>query len=145
MRRMCLSVCAALTLPLAACQSADKTGSTSSPAASVTLEGQASYLERIAVTPGSMLHVEVVDMRHAEARLGAIAGDKFTASRVPIPFRLTIEGGKIEPNVQYGVRASLRDVDDRLQFKTEQPVPIDLKAPAPLEIRLVRAHGEKIE
>jgi uncharacterized lipoprotein YbaY len=140
MRRSCLAVCAALTLPLAACQGADKTGETSSSA--VTVTGKAFYLERIAPPPGAMLHVKVVDMQHADAALGVVAADKFNATLVPIPFELEVKGAKIEPNTQYGVSASLRDVDDRLLFTAEAPVPVDLRAPAPLEIRLVRATDE---
>ena len=142
MRRSCLAVCAALTLPLAACQGADKTGETSSSAQTVTVKGEASYVEKIAPPPGAMLHVKVVDMQHADAALGAVAADEFNASLVPIPFVLEVKGSRIEPNKQYGVSVSLRDVDDKPLFRTEAPVPVDLRAPAPLEIRLVRATGE---
>lgn len=142
MRRSCLAVCAALTLPLAACQGADKTAVTSSSAQTVTVQGKAFYLERIALPPGAMLHVKVVDMQHADATLGVVAADDFNASLVPIPFELEVKGSKIEPNKQYGVTASLRDVDDKLMFSAAAPVPVDLRAPAPLEIRLVRATGE---
>ncbi|MCY1010866.1 YbaY family lipoprotein [Nannocystis pusilla] len=142
MRRSCLAVCAALTLPLAACQGADKTAETSSSAQTVTVTGKAFYLERIALPPGAMLHVKVVDMQHADAALGAVAADDFNASLVPIPFELEVKGSKIEPNRQYGVSASLRDVDDKLMFSTAAPVAVDLRAPAPLEIRLVRATGK---
>lgn len=142
MRRSCLAVCAALTLPLAACQGADKTGETSSSAQTVTVKGKAFYLERIVLPPGAMLHVKVVDMQHADAALGAVAADDFNASLVPIPFELEVKGSKIEPNRKYGVSLRLRDVDDKLLFMTEAPVPVDLRAPAPLEIRLVRATPE---
>ncbi|PCC71228.1 putative lipoprotein [Nannocystis exedens] len=144
MRRLSLALCAALTLPLAACQDADKTGETSS-AQTVTLQGKAFYLERIALPPGSMLHVKVVDLRNAEATGGAIASDVFNATQVPIPFELEVKLSKIEPNTPYGVSASVRDADDELWFKTEAPVPVELKAPAPLEIRMVRTTGEKVE
>ncbi|WAS94207.1 YbaY family lipoprotein [Nannocystis punicea] len=145
MRRMCLTVCAALTMPLAACQGADRADNPSSPARTVTLQGNASYLEKVMPTPGSMLRVQVVDTRHPDAALAVLAEDSFNASSVPIPFRLEIEGKKIEPNVQYGVRASLRDVDDKVRFKTDTAVPVDLKSPAPLELRMVPTSGEKIE
>lgn len=142
MRRSCLAVCALLTLPLVACQGADKTAETSSSAQTVRVTGKAFYLEKIALPPGAMLHVKVVDMQHADAALGAVAGDDFNASLVPIPFELEVKSSKIEPNKQYGVSASLRDVDDKLMFSTAAPVPVDLRAPAPLEIRLVRATGK---
>jgi uncharacterized lipoprotein YbaY len=145
MRRMCLTLCAALTLPLAACRGPDRADSQSSPARTVTLQGNASYVEKILPTPGSMLHVQVVDTRHPEAARAVIAEDSFNASSVPIPFRLEIEGKKIEPNIQYGVRASLRDVDDKVRFKTDTAVPVDLKSPAPLELRMVPTSGETIE
>ncbi|MBZ5713966.1 YbaY family lipoprotein [Nannocystis pusilla] len=143
MRRLSMIVCAALLLPLAACQGADKPGSPSSPAQSVTIQGDASYLEKIVLPPGSMLHVQLVDTRHADTARAVIAEDKFPATTVPIPFRLEVEGKKIAPNVQYGLRASVRDVDEKLVFTTDTAVPVDLKSSAPVEIRMVRAGGSR--
>jgi uncharacterized lipoprotein YbaY len=131
MRRLSVALCTALILPLAACQGADK---------SVTVKGEASYLEKIVLPPGSMLHVQVVDTRRAD-KAHVIAEDKFPATGVPIPFQLEVEAAKIEPNVPYGVRASVRNVNEKLEFASDTATPVDLKSPAPLEIQMNRAAG----
>lgn len=127
MRRLSAVLCAALILPLAAC-GADKT---------VTVKGEASYLEKIVLPPGSMLRVEVVDTRPS-GKTHVIAEDTFNVTRVPIPFQLEVEAAKIDPNVSYGVRASVRNASEKLEFTSE---PVDLRSPAPLELRLMRVGG----
>jgi putative lipoprotein len=73
-----------------------------------TVEGTASYRERIALRPGAVLEVELLDISRADAPADRLASIRIKAAgRVPIPFTLHYDPAMIEANRSYAVTAKL--------------------------------------
>ncbi|HSA81960.1 MAG TPA: YbaY family lipoprotein [Geminicoccaceae bacterium] len=73
-----------------------------------TIEGDASYRERIALRPGAVLEVELLDISLADAPSERLASIRIRAqSQVPIPFVLHYDPAMIELNRTYAVTAKL--------------------------------------
>jgi putative lipoprotein len=72
------------------------------------IEGEASYRERIALGPGAVLEVELLDVSRADAPSQRLASIRIKAQgQVPIPFTLHYDPALIEPNRTYAVTAKL--------------------------------------
>jgi putative lipoprotein len=73
-----------------------------------TVEGTASYRERIALRPGAVLEVELLDISRADASADRLASIRIKApGQVPIPFTLHYDPAMIEANRSYAVTAKL--------------------------------------
>jgi putative lipoprotein len=73
-----------------------------------TVEGTASYRERIALRPGAVLEVELLDISRADAPADRLASIRIKApGQVPIPFTLHYDPALIEANHSYAVTAKL--------------------------------------
>jgi putative lipoprotein len=73
-----------------------------------TIQGEASYRERIALRPGAVLEVELLDISRADAPSQRLASISIKAQgQVPIPFVLHYDPAMIEPNRTYAVTATL--------------------------------------
>jgi len=145
MRPILLSI---VVVALAACQSVpapDRGGGKSvtphQPAPVV--HGRASYLERMLMSPGAVLEVQLIDDRIADAPGAAGSatvarmsyGDLHTP---PYSFDLPYDPARVAAGGRYSLRATLREADGRLVFATGARVPVVPGAAAPVEFRLVR-------
>lgn len=115
------------------------------PHQTATVEGRATYLERIAAPPGARLSVQLVDAQLADTPAAVIASQEFTdLSGPPYAFSLTYDPAKLRPNGQYGLHAGLRDAQGKLWFVTDTRVPVTLGTSSPVEFRMVRAGGDPV-
>jgi putative lipoprotein len=73
-----------------------------------TIEGEASYRERIVLRAGAVLEVELLDISRADAPSQRLASIRIRAQgQVPIPFTLDYDPAMIEQNHTYAVTAKL--------------------------------------
>jgi putative lipoprotein len=89
-----------------------------------TIEGSASYRERIALRPGAVLEVELLDVSRADAPAERLASIRVRAKgRVPIPFMLHYDPAMIEQNRTYAVTAKLI-LQGRVVFRSDTVHPV---------------------
>jgi putative lipoprotein len=86
--------------------------------------GTLMYRERMALPPGSVAEVWLLDTSLADAPAVEIAYQKIEGpGNPPIPFALDYDASKIEERMQYGVRATIRH-DGRLLFTSDTHYPV---------------------
>jgi putative lipoprotein len=84
-----------------------------------TIEGEASYRERIALRPGAVLEVELLDISRADAPSERLASIRIKPQgQVPIPFALPYDPAMIEPSRTYAVTAKLI-LADKVVFRSD--------------------------
>lgn len=131
-RRLKTMAMASLTLMLAACQ-------TTSAEPTVTVRGEATYRERIAVPPGAQLEVLLLDVSRADAPSETISGVTLSdIGQPPYPFEIAYRPDQIVSSHQYVVRARLMH-EGRLIFTTDEAYPVITRG-HPTEVRLVLKH-----
>jgi len=133
---------------LAACHPAPRPDAVTHPPTSTKMEtsgtalihARATYLERMLPPPGATLDVQLIedepDVAHTRILVTQHATDLHGP---PFAFDIACDPASIETGAHYGIRASLRDVDGRLQFATAALVPVVPGSDATVEFRLVRA------
>ena len=88
------------------------------PNASVT--GSVSYRERLALTPGAALVVELRDVSYADAPAPLIARQTISGpGQVPIKFEVRYNRQDINPRNTYGLSARIVESDGRLAFTND--------------------------
>ena len=88
------------------------------PNASVT--GSVSYRERLALTPGAALVVELRDVSYADAPAPLIARQTISGpGQVPIKFEVSYNRQDINPRNTYGLSARIVESDGRLAFTND--------------------------
>lgn len=111
-RRLALIVPALLLAPVARAQAA-------------AITGTATHRERIAIPPGSVLEVALLDIARQGAPAERIATATIPVERqAPIPFTLPYDPARITPMGRYAVRAVLRGPDGTVMFRTTQIHPV---------------------
>jgi putative lipoprotein len=89
-------------------------------AAPRTLSGTVTYRERIALPPGAVVEVSLLDVSLADAPSRTIARTRIAARRqVPIPYRLRFNDAVIRSGHRYALRAEIR-VRGQLWFTTTE-------------------------
>ena len=101
-------------------------------AGDVTLSGTVTYYERIALPPGARLQVTLVETSGTKPVVGASSSIPATGS-VPVSFALNLHTDATEAEGAYGLLAEISS-QGRVMFRNTQPVPVELRAPAPVEI-----------
>lgn len=81
--------------------------------------GTVSYRQRIALRPGSVVEVSLLDTSRADAPAATIAQTTIeNPGSPPIPFTLDYDPGKIDERMSYSVRATIRS-GDKMMFTTD--------------------------
>lgn len=89
-----------------------------------TITGTATYRERIALPPGSVLEVELRDTSRADAPAPVLASTRIeTTGQVPIPFTLRFDPARIDPRGHYTVAARL-SVGGQVRFRSDRAHPV---------------------
>lgn len=88
-----------------------------------TVEGSASYRERIAVPPDATLFVELQDVSLADAPAVTLAAQRYALSAVPASFQLSYDDALIKDGHRYSVRATITQ-GQRLLFTTDTVYPV---------------------
>lgn len=85
--------------------------------ASVT--GRVTYLQRIALPPGSVINVKLVDVSRQDAPAITIGEQKIvtTSEQVPVSFEIKYNPTEIKPDHTYAIQASIT-IDGRLRWVT---------------------------
>ena len=90
-----------------------------------TVSGTLTYRQRIALSPGSIVHVALVEVRGKAAESVVISEESFPApGQVPIPFAIAFATQSIDPARHYAVRARITDAGGRVFWATPRPVPV---------------------
>lgn len=106
----------------------------------VTLTGDVTYRERIALPPGGWLTVSLVDLAMpTQPRVSAKAAIA-SPGRVPLTFALNFDQSVILPGHSYALDAEIAGDDGTLWFRTASPYAVDPLTPAqPIVIIVSRA------
>ncbi|MES2361357.1 MAG: YbaY family lipoprotein [Pseudomonadota bacterium] len=137
-RTMTLAALGALGL-LTACATGPASSPASTPAApaaavGLRVSGTLSYLQRIALPPGSDVIVQLRDVSRMDARADVLAEQRFTTrSQVPLPFELTVDPAKIDPRMRYAVAARIEQ-GGKLLFINDKIYPV-----------LTQGHGNRVD
>lgn len=109
------------------------------PAEFVTVSGNASYLQRIAMPPDAVLTVQVQDVSRAGATATVLAESReaFGRRQVPLAYHVLVPRSAINPRMRYAVRATI-SVDGQPQFATARDYPV-LTRRAPNQVNLLLA------
>ncbi|KUJ79438.1 YbaY family lipoprotein [Ruegeria profundi] len=95
----------------------------SAAATAGTIEGTATYRERIAVPPDATLYVELQDVSRADAPAVSLATKRYAMSGVPAQFELVFDDNLIKDGRRYVVRASINQ-GGKLLFTTDTAYPV---------------------
>jgi putative lipoprotein len=109
-------------------------------AQAAALRGSATYLERMALPPGAVLEVALLDISRADAAAETIAEARIPITgSVPVGFVLPYDPARILPHHRYALRATI-GLEGRTLFRTEGTKAVTLPGPdAPVELLLRRA------
>jgi putative lipoprotein len=105
--------------PIVACSVMGGNGLTAEPA-TARVTGTVAYRERIALTPGAVVEVQLLDVSLADGAAKLIAEQRIVPQhQVPIPFELVYDPTAIDARMSYAVRATIRE-RGRLMFTTDR-------------------------
>lgn len=109
------------------------------PADFVTVSGNASYLQRIAMPLDAVLTVQVHDVLRAGATGTVLAESReaFGRRQVPLAYSVSVPRSAINPRMRYAVRAVI-SIDGQTQFATTRDYPV-LTRRAPNQVNLLLA------
>ena len=96
----------------------------------LTLSGEVTYRERIALPPGASLSVGLVDL--AAPKTPRIAAKAALASpgEVPLNFNLNFDDSVLVDGASYGIVAEISGEDGAVWFRNAEPYAVDPRAPA---------------
>lgn len=102
------------------------------------LTGTVNYLERIALPPRSILHVELVELDRRGQRIRAVDAQRIVINgRNRIDFRFDYDRRQIDPNRRYAIEASIRD-DARTIMRTRDTYYVLTdNAPSHIDVRVM--------
>ena len=109
-----------------------------------TITGTATYRERIALRPGSVLEVELLDVSRQDVPSQRLASIRIKPSgQVPISFSLGYDPAMIEPNHTYAVSAKII-LQSKIIFRSDTIHPVLTRgADNTVDILMVQAPGTK--
>lgn len=104
----------------------------------VTVSGNASYLQRIAMPPEAVLTVQVQDVsRRARVMVLSESREVFGQRQVPLAYSVMVARSAINPRMRYAVRATI-SIAGETQFATARQYPV-LTHGAPSQVNLLLA------
>lgn len=110
-------------------------------AAPRTLRGTVAYRERMALPPGAIVEVKLLDVSLADAPSRTIAETRVSGRRIPARWMLRFDSRRIEPRHSYALQARILD-GDRLLFITTQRHSVFTGGPDKTDIWVQRVSGE---
>ena len=100
----------------------------------ITLRGDVTYRERIALPAAGNLTVTLIDLAEPERPGLAASAAIASPGKVPITFTLNLDTEALDPNHEYALVAQIAGSDGAVWFKNAEPYPIDPLSPAPILI-----------
>ena len=106
--------------------------------------GSVTYRERIALTPGTIVDVKLLDVSLQDVEAKVISEQIIEVEhQVPIPFELIYDPSQIDPRMTYAVRATIRDGEELL-FTTDRSYPVLTRGKGDqVDLVLIRIGGKK--
>lgn len=106
--------------------------------------GSVTYRERIALTPGSMVEVKLLDVSLQDVLARVVAEQTIEVThQVPIPFELVYDPDEIDQRMSYAVRATIFH-GEKMLFTTDRSYPVLTRGKgARVDLVLVRVGGQK--
>src|SRR5690606_3064385 len=94
---------------------------------SLVVTGELTYRERMALPPGSVAVVTVVDVSIADRESLTLVEQRIELAgrQVPIPFSIAVDRRALKPGMRYAVRGVIRGADETLLWTTDSAHPID--------------------
>lgn len=115
---------------------------TPAAAETLTIAGEVTYLERIALPSDGTLRISLVDLQTPEQTRVRADGAIATPGQVPLSFRFNLDDKVIATDRQYGIRAEIL-TGAQVLFRNAEPVPVDLAAAQGLQV-VVQLVGETV-
>ncbi len=110
-------------------------------AAPRTLRGTVAYRERMALPPGAIVEVKLLDVSLADDPSRTIAETRVSGRRIPARWTLRFDSRRIEPRHSYALQARILD-GDRLLFITTERHSVFTGGPDKTDIHVQRVSGE---
>lgn len=101
-----------------------------------SVTGTVNYRQRVNLPPNALLRVEVVDTARADAATSVVAQTRIATrgAQVPIPFRIGLPIGTLEPPARPALRARI-EVQGQLRFTSTGSYPLtERSVEQPIEI-----------
>ena len=106
--------------------------------ASVT--GHVTYRERIALRPGSIVTVRLLDVSRADVKATLLAEQRIeNLATVPVPFQLDYDPDVIDGRMSYAVQAQIHDAAGQLLWTTTEHIGVLTRGNAATDVE-VRVH-----
>ena len=136
-----IAILTALLMGLLSCQGgpAGTTEVTSGRDPDSSVSGTVTYRERIALTPGARVIVELRDTSYADAAAPLVASQTITdPGQVPVRFNVPYNRDDIDPRNTYSVSARIIESDGRLAFINDTAYDVITRGgPSRVEMMLV--------
>lgn len=107
-------------------------------AATRILRGTVFYRERMALPPGAVLELRLLDVSRADAPSRTLAETRIVAPRNPAPFALRFDRGLLKPRRSYALQARIVDGEQLLFINTTRHS-VTPRGPDRIDIRVERA------
>jgi len=107
----------------------------------ITLTGDVTYRERIALPESGTLTVALIDLAQPDRPGLAAAAAIARPGRVPLTFTLNLDTDKLDRNRKYALVAQIAGADGAVWFRNNEPYPIDPLAPAGPVVIIVNFQG----
>lgn len=110
-------------------------------AAPRVMRGTVSYRERMALPPGAIVEVKLLDVSLADAPSRTLAETRISGRRIPARWTLRFDSRQIEPRHSYALQARILD-GDRLLFITTERHSVFAGGPDNTDIWVQRVSGD---
>lgn len=94
-------------------------------AETLTLSGEVTYRERLALPPNGTLRISLVDLAAPDQPRVQAEGAIASPGQVPLSFTLNFDGSIMVPDRSYGLRAEIVSAG-QVWFRNAEPLPVDL-------------------
>lgn len=96
---------------------------TAGAATAQTVTGSVGYRERIALPPGAVLEVALMDVSRADAAAVRMASQRFAMTGVPTDFTLAYDPALIEERMRYVIQATI-SLSDQVIYRSTTAHPV---------------------
>lgn len=96
----------------------------------LTISGEVTYRERIALPPDASLSVALVDLAAPQTPRIAARAALASPGQVPLSFNLSFDSSVLADGASYGLVAEIAGADGAVWFRNAEPFAIDPHAPA---------------
>lgn len=117
-------------------------GATSLSAETKQITGTAGYLERIALPPGAVLHVQLLDVSKQDVAATVLSAQRYAMAGVPHPFVLHYDSALIDERNAYTVAATIEVDGDTLYRTTSHTAVLTRDAGQTVDLVLRKASVE---